>query len=177
MPKRGTRHENKGNITPCLALRRQRPEVRILSGAPRPQAFAAGLWPLSSKASVRHERRLSRGRTTTAWTSTAGTGWQGPAARDGKAGLHRALCSGSVAAVGMVGSLVPPLRAMILFALVSEQPIGRFFVGAMVPAVLAISPHLTTIKLQLCVRPDYAPQVSAIDWRALRAAAVRCSVP
>ncbi len=75
-----------------------------------------------------------------------------------------------------MGCLVPPSRVMILFALVSEQPIGKFFVAAMVPAVLAISLYLTNIKLQLCVRPDYAPQVSAIDWRALRAAAVRCSV-
>lgn len=75
-----------------------------------------------------------------------------------------------------MGRLVPPSRALILFTLLGEQPIGKLFVAAMVPAVLAISLYLTTIKLQLCVRPDYAPQVSAIDWRALRAAAVRCSV-
>lgn len=85
------------------------------------------------------------------------------------------LGSCSVAAGGRLGSLVLSSRALILFALLGKQPIGKLFVAAMVPAVLAISLYLTTIKLQLFVRPDYAPQGSAIDWRALRAAAVRCS--
>lgn len=92
-----------------------------------------------------------------------------------KRDYNRALGSGSVAAGGTLGSLVPPSTALILFALLSEQSIGKLFVAAMVPAALAISLYLVTIKIQLTVRPDYAPQGSAIDWPALRAAAVRCS--
>lgn len=92
-----------------------------------------------------------------------------------KRDYNRALGSGSVAAGGTLGSLVPPSTALILFALLSEQSIGKLFIAAMIPAVLAISLYLVTIKILLTIRPDYAPQGSAIDWPALRAAAIRCS--
>lgn len=86
----------------------------------------------------------------------------------------KALASGSVAAGGTLGSLVPPSTALILFALLSEQSIGRLFVAAMIPALLAITLYLATIKLLLTLKPDYAPKGTAIDGAALLSAATRC---
>lgn len=85
-----------------------------------------------------------------------------------------ALAAGSVAAGGTLGSLVPPSTALILFALLSEQSIGQLFVAAMIPAVLAISLYLLSIKILLTVRPGLAPEGTRIDMRALLAAARRC---
>ncbi|MAM61416.1 TRAP transporter large permease subunit [Maritimibacter sp. UBA3975] len=85
-----------------------------------------------------------------------------------------ALATGSVAAGGTLGSLVPPSTALILYALLSEQSIGQLFVAAMIPAALAIALYLVAIKVLLTLRPGLAPEGSAIDSRALLQAARRC---
>lgn len=85
-----------------------------------------------------------------------------------------ALATGSVAAGGTLGSLVPPSTALILFALLSEQSIGQLFVASIVPAILAIALYLLTIKVVLILRPEHAPEGSPIDRVALLHAARRC---
>ncbi len=85
-----------------------------------------------------------------------------------------ALASGCVAAGGTLGSLVPPSTALILFALLSEQSIGRLFMAAIVPAALAIALYLVAIRVLLTLRPELAPEGSAIDRIALVRAARRC---
>ncbi|TYP83446.1 tripartite ATP-independent transporter DctM subunit [Maritimibacter alkaliphilus HTCC2654] len=86
----------------------------------------------------------------------------------------QALATGSVAAGGTLGSLVPPSTALILFALLSEQSIGQLFVAAMIPAALAIALYLVAIKVLLTLRPGLAPEGSPIDGKALLAAAKGC---
>ncbi|CUH82178.1 TRAP transporter large permease [Tropicibacter naphthalenivorans] len=56
-----------------------------------------------------------------------------------------AFASGTVAAGGTLGALVPPSGAIILFALLTEQSIATLFVAAMVPAVLALLLYFATI--------------------------------
>lgn len=85
-----------------------------------------------------------------------------------------ALAAGSVAAGGTLGSLVPPSTALILFALLSEQSIGRLFMAAVGPAILAIALYLLVIWTVLKLRPQLAPAGTAIDGRTLLAAAKAC---
>ncbi len=60
-------------------------------------------------------------------------------------GYDPAFASGTVAAGGTLGSLVPPSGAIILFALLTEQSIATLFVAAMVPALLAISLYFVAV--------------------------------
>lgn len=53
--------------------------------------------------------------------------------------------SGTVAAGGTLGALVPPSGAIILFALLTEQSIATLFVAAMVPAFLAVLLYFAAI--------------------------------
>lgn len=85
-----------------------------------------------------------------------------------------ALATGSIAAGGTLGSLVPPSTALILYALLSEQSIGQLFVAAIIPAMLAVALYLVAIKVLLTLRPGLAPAGSAIDGAALLTAARRC---
>ena len=48
------------------------------------------------------------------------------------------LATGCIAAGGTLGQLVPPSTALILYALLTEKSIGRLFVGAVVPAIIAV---------------------------------------
>jgi len=85
-----------------------------------------------------------------------------------------ALATGSVAAGGTLGSLVPPSTALILFALLAEQSIGQLFMAAIGPAILAVALYILAIWLLLRLRPQLAPAGDSIDWPALLAAAKDC---
>ena len=67
------------------------------------------------------------------------------------------LASGTVAAGGTLGSLVPPSGAIILFALLTEQSIGILFVAAMGPALLALLLYFATIFVVLRIDPSRVP--------------------
>jgi len=85
-----------------------------------------------------------------------------------------ALASGTVAAGGTLGALVPPSGAIILFALLTEQSIGILFIAAMMPALLALLLYFATIFITLRIKPDLAPVVTTEKeaiWPALWSAA------
>ena len=60
-------------------------------------------------------------------------------------GYAPSFASGTVAAGGTLGALVPPSGAIILFALLTEQSIATLFVAAMVPALLALLLYFVAI--------------------------------
>ena len=60
-------------------------------------------------------------------------------------GYAPSFASGTVAAGGTLGALVPPSGAIILFALLTEQSIATLFVAAMGPALLAVLLYFAAI--------------------------------
>ena len=54
------------------------------------------------------------------------------------AAYSRAFASGTIAAGGTLGILVPPSITMILYAVASEQSLGRLFLAAIGPALLLV---------------------------------------
>lgn len=68
--------------------------------------------------------------------------------------------SGTVAAGGTLGALVPPSGAIILFALLTEQSIGILFIAALVPALLAVLLYFAAIFMTLQFNPSLAPDVT-----------------
>jgi len=73
-------------------------------------------------------------------------------------GYTPAFATGTVAAGGTLGALVPPSGAIILFALLTEQSIAMLFVAAMVPAVLALLLYFAAITVVVRMNPAIAPQ-------------------
>jgi C4-dicarboxylate transporter DctM subunit len=73
-------------------------------------------------------------------------------------GYGSGLASGTVAAGGTLGSLVPPSGTLILFALLTEQSIGTLFVAAMVPALLAMVLYFGAIAVTVRLDPQAAPK-------------------
>ena len=67
------------------------------------------------------------------------------------------LASGTVAAGGTLGALVPPSGAIILFALLTEKSIGVLFIAAMGPALLALLLYFATVFVVLRMDPSRAP--------------------
>ena len=74
-------------------------------------------------------------------------------------GYSPGLATGCVAAGGTLGQLVPPSTAIILYAILTEESIGRLFIAAVIPAVIAVVLYLVTIALYVRLAPDAAPAV------------------
>jgi C4-dicarboxylate transporter, DctM subunit len=90
-------------------------------------------------------------------------------------GYHPALATGTVAAGGTLGALVPPGSGpLVVFALLTESSIGQLFVASVGPAVLAVLLYLATIWLYVRLRPGSAPGTLARQPGELRAALKRC---
>lgn len=67
-----------------------------------------------------------------------------------------ALASGTIAAGGTLGQLLPPSSALILFAVMTEQSVGKLFIGAVFPGILAALLYMLTITVWLWLRPGDA---------------------
>jgi len=77
-----------------------------------------------------------------------------------KHGYSPSLASGTVAAAGTLGQIVPPSIVLILLGDVMGVPVGRLFVGAVLPGMLLICLYLLYILLVAWRRPQAAPAVA-----------------
>jgi len=74
-----------------------------------------------------------------------------------KHGYSPAFSSGTIAAAGTLGQLIPPSIILILLGDVIGVPVGRLFAGAVVPGLLLIVFFIIFILIFSHLRPDLAP--------------------
>lgn len=80
-----------------------------------------------------------------------------------KRGYSKALSTGSVAAGGTLGSLIPPSIPFILFALLAEKSVGQLLLAGIIPGLLTLAFYILTIAVWVRLRPDDAPKGDASD--------------
>ncbi|MFT3752516.1 MAG: TRAP transporter large permease subunit [Paludibacter sp.] len=73
-------------------------------------------------------------------------------------GYSNELGAGSIAAGGTLGQLIPPASALILYAVMTEQSVGRLFMGAIIPGVLATLLYMATVTVWTLLYPHHAPR-------------------
>jgi len=67
------------------------------------------------------------------------------------------LASGTIAASGTLGQIIPPSIILILLGDVMGVPVGRLFVGAVIPGTILITLFLLYILCLAWVKPEVAP--------------------
>jgi tripartite ATP-independent transporter DctM subunit len=72
-------------------------------------------------------------------------------------GYSGALATGTLAAGGTLGILVPPSIVLIIYAILTEQNIVKLFVAAVVPALLAVAGYLLAIAVYVRLFPHEGP--------------------
>lgn len=68
------------------------------------------------------------------------------------------LASGTIAAGGTIGILIPPSLGFILYAVLTEESIGRLFMAGMIPGLLEVLFYIITILLICLIKPSYGPR-------------------
>jgi tripartite ATP-independent transporter DctM subunit len=74
-----------------------------------------------------------------------------------------ALATGSLAAGGVLGILIPPSVVLIIYAIIVEANIVTMFMAAMIPGLLAVVLFLLTIAVYVLIRPEAGPAGGARD--------------
>lgn len=67
------------------------------------------------------------------------------------------LATGCVAAGGTLGQLVPPSSAIVIYAILVEESIGRLFIAAVIPAIIATIFYMITVSLYIRFANKSAP--------------------
>ncbi|MFG6081811.1 TRAP transporter large permease [Paracoccus litorisediminis] len=75
-----------------------------------------------------------------------------------------ALSTGSLAAGGTLGILIPPSVILVLYALMAEQSIAKMFVAAMIPGVLAAIGYMIAVAIYVRYRPEEGPAGPRVAW-------------
>jgi tripartite ATP-independent transporter DctM subunit len=72
-------------------------------------------------------------------------------------GYDMSLATGTVAAAGSLGILIPPSVIFIVYGIMTEQSIGKLFAAGILPGILLCFLFLMTIYLRVMINPSLAP--------------------
>jgi len=85
-------------------------------------------------------------------------------------GYDKRLSTGVVASVGTLGILIPPSVTLIVFGIITEQSIGRLFLGGLVPGLVIAAFFAVTIIVWCRIDPSLGPKGARSSWRERLAA-------
>ncbi len=80
-------------------------------------------------------------------------------------GYDDSLATGSVAAAGSLGILIPPSTVFMVYGIMTEQSIGSLFLAGIVPGIILTVIFIFTIMLLVWRKPELAPAGSPTTWR------------
>ncbi|MBB3995171.1 tripartite ATP-independent transporter DctM subunit [Sulfitobacter undariae] len=69
------------------------------------------------------------------------------------------LATGTVAAAGTIGALIPPSILMILYGIISRQSVSQLFLGGFVVGLITIFAYIALIMVRVWLNPKLAPPV------------------
>ncbi|MDO8361032.1 MAG: TRAP transporter large permease [Devosia sp.] len=75
-----------------------------------------------------------------------------------KYGYSGALATGTLAAGGTLGILIPPSIILVIYAILTEQNIAKLFMAAFVPGILAAIGYMIVIAIVVRLKPHSAGQ-------------------
>jgi tripartite ATP-independent transporter DctM subunit len=82
-----------------------------------------------------------------------------------KAGYDDGLATGSIAAGGSLGILIPPSIILVIYAAIAEQSVPKLFAAALIPGLVLTAIYIIVALVIAHLRPEYAPTVSNVTWK------------
>lgn len=79
-------------------------------------------------------------------------------------GYPQSFATGVIAAGGTLGAMLPPSTVLAVYAILTQQDIGKLFMAGVVPGLLAMLLYVVTIAVIVKLRPDWLPRRAAKPW-------------
>ncbi len=86
-------------------------------------------------------------------------------------GYSGRLATGTLAAGGTLGILIPPSVPLVIYAILAEQNIAKMFAAAMIPGIIAMVGYMVAIAIYVRLVPGHAPEqqeASRLTWHAMK---------
>ena len=80
-----------------------------------------------------------------------------------KYGYADSLATGSIAAGGTLGILIPPSVIMIIYGLLTESDIGKLFIAGVIPGLLGVLFYVGAIVVATWINPALAPKSEGVE--------------
>jgi C4-dicarboxylate transporter, DctM subunit len=75
-----------------------------------------------------------------------------------------ALATGALAAGGTLGIMIPPSVPLVIYAILTQESIGKLFMAAIVPGVIAMVGYMAVIQLLVFWKPALGPAGPRVSW-------------
>jgi tripartite ATP-independent transporter DctM subunit len=79
-------------------------------------------------------------------------------------GYSGALATGALAAGGTLGILIPPSVPLVIYAILTQESIGKLFMAAVIPGVIAMVGYMIVIKIIVSLNPAAGPAGPRSGW-------------
>ena len=78
---------------------------------------------------------------------------------------HPRLATGCIAAGGTLGILIPPSTGFVIYAILTEESIGRLFLAGVLPGLLLTGLFMLSIAIQTRIKPELGPPGPVMPMR------------
>lgn len=85
-----------------------------------------------------------------------------------KRGYKKELATGTIAASGTLGQIIPPSVVLVLLGSILNVSVGKLFSAALVPGLFLVVLYIIYILLVAHIRPEWAPPVSKEELDAFK---------
>jgi tripartite ATP-independent transporter DctM subunit len=79
-------------------------------------------------------------------------------------GYPQSFSTGVIAAGGTLGAMLPPSTVLAVYAILTQQDIGKLFMAGILPGLLAISMYVLTIAIIVMLKPNLLPAGESKPW-------------
>ncbi len=80
-------------------------------------------------------------------------------------GYSGRLATGTLAASGTLGILVPPSVPLVIYAVLTQESIGKLFAAAVVPGIIALFGYFAVIRFIVMRDPEAGPASAKVGWK------------
>lgn len=82
-----------------------------------------------------------------------------------KRGYDRKMATGSLAAGGVLGPLIPPSISFIIYGVITQTSIVRLFMAGVFPGLLLSALFMSYIAIRVTLNPSLAPDEPRVPWK------------
>ena len=79
-------------------------------------------------------------------------------------GYSGSLSTGALAAGGTLGIMIPPSVPLVIYAILTQESIGKLFMAAVIPGLIAMVGYMLVIKLMVSLKPESGPAGLVVAW-------------
>lgn len=82
-----------------------------------------------------------------------------------RAGYSGKLATATLAASGTLGIMIPPSVPLIVYAVLTQESIGKLFVAAVIPGLIAAGGYIAVIRFLTWRNPESGPPSAELPWK------------